>query len=78
MEIRKTILQVTVLSDKTFSIGKLSLADIGYQIDEGECLGQIATISEEFISNPALILSEQEALGNDGTFFLVEEDDETP
>lgn len=68
MKIRKTIIQVTILHPIDDDVDGASLADIGYQIDEGSWLGQSKVLESTPVLNDQ-VEAECLALGNDGLFF---------
>ncbi len=66
--VRKTVIQVTVLHRPCENVENLSLAQIGHEIDEGDFLGTYSVTSCVAVPQEALH-EEQLALGNDGSFF---------
>ncbi len=79
-KIYKSVYTVTVLSAYPISAGT-DIALIIREMDTGDLLGQAEeiTLNEEIPADKAF--EEQEALGNDGSFFeseLEEDEDETP
>jgi hypothetical protein len=66
--VRKTVLQVTVLHRPDENVENLSLAQIGREIDAGDFLGSYSVTSCVAVPQEALH-EEQLALGNDGSFF---------
>lgn len=78
MAIRKAVIQVVVLFNdedvkpSLFEGG--SLAEIGYEIEGGSCLGLTTVKSIDPVPQNKLH-DEQLALGNDGSFFQADEDE---
>jgi len=68
----KTIIQVEILSEEALPSG-LSLTDIDFIISEGDCSGQLQTISEEVLDGKqaAQALLKQ---GSDPDFFMLTEE----
>ena len=62
MKISKTVISVTIIHPEAEPLDHKSLGEIGYQIDEGDMLGRIATLSEETVP-PDKIVAEAKALG---------------
>ena len=72
MTIRKATITVTVLYDTEtsddFDGDTLTLTDVAWAIDEGDCIGTYAQTAVEDV--PAdKVQAELRAIGNDGTFF---------
>lgn len=67
--IRKTIIQVTVLSDGPEHFEFDDLRDVAYEISEGAAMGDCKVVSSEVITGADKIASEETAIGGDGTFF---------
>lgn len=67
MKIMKTVISVTIMHPEAEPLDHKSLGEIGYQINEGDWLGRISTLSEETVP-PDKIVAEAKALGNDGSF----------
>jgi hypothetical protein len=65
-KIVKTVITVTVLH-QAGSLEGMDLADIAYEIDEGDWLGQ-TEMREELVPDDR-VRAECEELGNDGSFF---------
>ena len=66
----KTIIRVTILhpTDDAPRLGACSLGEIGYEIDEGDWLGNIETISATSVP-PEDVAAQEKSLGSDGSFF---------
>lgn len=75
-KIIKTIITLTLLHREDFPLSQMSLEQIGHEMDEGDCVGSFGTVSEEAVPL-AKVPAELEALGNDGTFFDLEDGDYT-
>ena len=67
-QIRKTTYEVVVLSEEKLEDG-IALADIAYQIDEGDWIGSCAVTSRVVVQGRKMIQQELELVGNDGSFF---------
>jgi hypothetical protein len=67
-QIHKTVYEVVVLSEDRLEDG-IALADIAYQIDEGDWIGSVAVTNRMVVQGRKMIQSELEAIGNDGSFF---------
>ncbi|TAN06802.1 MAG: hypothetical protein EPN36_03475 [Rhodanobacteraceae bacterium] len=67
-QIKKTIIQVTVLHRNEDSLDGISLGRLGEYIDDGAGIGQSEVISSEDVPG-GQVKQELLALGNDGSFF---------
>ena len=67
MKIMKTVISVTIMHPEAEPLDHKSLSENSYQINEGDWLGRISTLSEETVP-PDKIVAEAKALGNDGSF----------
>jgi hypothetical protein len=74
MAIIKTVLIVTILHDSEANTSAMSLADIGAEMDSGEFVGSIETVSETEIPQEKLA-EELEAVGSDESVFGFSEDE---
>ena len=72
-QIKKTIIQVTVLHRGEDSLDGMSLGILGEYIDDGAGIGQSTVISTEVLPGKQ-VKHELLALGNDGSFFSDGED----
>ena len=73
--IRKTVFTVTVLSEEgEIPPGQLELETVLSEMDDGPYIGQCTTESEDWL-DPVKVQDELLALGNDGTFFDLGEDE---
>ena len=77
----KTVITVTVLheadslEDAGNIISSMSLGEIGYMIDEGDGLGDYVISYMDEVP-PDKVREESIVLGNDGTFFLLEDEED--
>lgn len=69
---KKTVVQVTVLSDDDFHIDQLSLNQIAYLISDGECSGLVEVVSDLEISGQQMA-EECKKQGTDPSFFFLDE-----
>lgn len=74
MTIHKTIITVTILHSSDVSFAGCTLAEIGYEIDEGHSVGMMEITASDPVPMPT-VPTELRALGNDGGFFQMEMDD---
>jgi hypothetical protein len=81
MNIKKITLTVTVLIDDNLSdveaIGNYSLETIASEIEQGDWLGSWNVDSIDDVPDDK-VQEECEALGNDGTFFGSDDEEEVP
>lgn len=70
----KTVVQTTVLHYADQTVDGVPLAVIGHEIDEGDWLGASRVVLSVPVP-PEQLEAEQLALGNDGTFFEVDEEE---
>jgi hypothetical protein len=68
----KTVWMVTVLSEDRPTAPDLSLADLAYEIDEGECVGQCGIIRVRELTERE-VRTELVKMGSDPSFFGLEE-----
>jgi hypothetical protein len=73
MPIVKTVFQVIVLHDSDTDISCWDFSDVVSQMRDGEIIGSHYVISNGIVP-VAEIKHELKALGNDGTFFDLEDD----
>lgn len=73
MAIVKTVFQVIVLHEKGNDITKHDLPYILEEMDTGDCLGQVRHIHSTVIPTRDAVIAEMHAVGNDGTFFEVDD-----
>lgn len=67
-DIMKTTITLTILHHKDSDIQNMSLADIVYQIDDGDCIGDAKNVTTEPVPEDK-VNDELLAMGNDGSFF---------
>lgn len=67
----KTVIQVVVLGHDP--LPNCDLAHVAYLITEGDCSGQVTTISEEQVDGPTMVRLLQEQ-GSDPEFLGLNED----
>lgn len=67
-KIYKNVWQVVVLSDQPLS-ESMSLEDVAYQIDEGDCVGTYSLSEQKEVVGEEAIVEACEEVGNDGSFF---------
>ena len=76
MGINKTVLQMTVLHHHDFDPAAISLAQLAYELDDGECIGgDLVAVTSENVPRHKLE-DELMAVGNDGSFFELEDAEE--
>lgn len=76
MNIQKTVFTVTVLHEKGAPIGHMDLEDVLSEIDTGDMLGACGTPMTVDVP-PEAVEDECRAVGNDGTFFATDDEEET-
>lgn len=77
-EVRKTVLQYTVLHDDEIDLSSMSLEEIGQACREGGYIGgALSVVSDEQLTR-AQLDEEAAKLGADPTFFCIEGDDDAP
>jgi hypothetical protein len=69
--IYKTVIQVTVLSDTPLT--HMSLSDVAYVIEDGDCSGQVEWKPSKILVGKAAAKAVQ-AQGSDPEFFQMDED----
>lgn len=76
MKIRKRVIQVTFLyDDEVHAPDEWPLRVIGNEIDDGDCIGTIETVSDDPLTNDQVRQAEIE-MGGDGGFMLVGHEDQ--
>lgn len=71
----KTIIQVTVLHEEGTDPNLMDLEDLAHEIDQGDWLGSTSMVSSEVLPDDCVV-AECQALGNDGSFFVLESEEE--
>lgn len=74
LPIHKTILQVVVLSEDPLP-EDISLADVAFQIDEGDWIGSTSFVNHTLLLTAPEVVHELQEIGNDGSFFNFEDDE---
>jgi hypothetical protein len=74
-QVWQTVIKVTVLSEDGPIGDDVDLAGINYAISEGDCIGEVEITSRQRM-DPRWVRRKLVAIGNDGTFFDSEDDDE--
>jgi hypothetical protein len=69
MNIRKTVLTVTVLSPEGRDLSNYSLDEIAREIFDGDSIGQSSIAHSTILTDPKAVRTELKAIGNDGSFF---------
>jgi hypothetical protein len=73
MSFKRTVIQVEVLHTDDINIPQFSMSEVLYQIDEGECSGEIKVISSDEITGKQMA-KYAKAQGSDPDFFGIDED----
>jgi hypothetical protein len=68
----RTVIQVEILSEDKIDTDGMSLAQIGYEIVEGDWSGRVTTVSAETLDGPAMAKALQ-AQDSDPEFFFLDE-----
>ena len=66
--IHKTTLTLTILSPEPIPLD-MPLEDLSYEIDEGSWIGEIAITAHRILPTQAAVRSELLSIRNDGSFF---------